>query len=390
MLTNSPGSMHELSIPKRDSVVSEKNRLLGLVFFQDEDDVAWSNINLIHSIDAITGLECRRRQDLDAIAVKLGIRSQRQLDNARQQMDPALDMLEHLIAQNTQAQYLFRTVYMGTRICTLCHNFKSSTRVEFTMQLLNALFPPYLASYPVPCIDVQEVRTVREKIYIVLMDAEVRFGGGAGKARAEAFQNDLLSQFGIGSWPAEIWPALTGYLARVESVKATYAEVFDVQEETGLGISETPALVFRVEEPDAKRDSASEPQPSGIKSILKTSSSSMSGQSVSTYGSSYSSASELMMHPLARKWFLEIDDAPSRQSNSSTRLDRDTITRSVVDACGGSSGRAPSLLRNVSGDSSVSFHSKWQPGLSRLPVPTAETIHYLHNHRCHTNDRWLF
>ncbi|CAK7239049.1 MAG: hypothetical protein STHCBS139747_000470 [Sporothrix thermara] len=68
MLASSPRSMQELSIPKRDSVSSEKNRLLGLVFFQDEDDVAWSNINLIHSIDAITGLECRRRQDLDAIA----------------------------------------------------------------------------------------------------------------------------------------------------------------------------------------------------------------------------------------------------------------------------------------------------------------------------------
>ncbi|CAK7205138.1 hypothetical protein SEUCBS139899_007903 [Sporothrix eucalyptigena] len=117
MLSNSPGSMQELNIPKRDSVSSEKNRLLGLVFFQDEDDVAWSNINLIHSIDAITGLECRRRQDLDAIADKLGIRNQRQLDNARQKMDLSLDIIELLIAQNMQAQYLFRTVFLGTRIC---------------------------------------------------------------------------------------------------------------------------------------------------------------------------------------------------------------------------------------------------------------------------------
>lgn len=117
MLSSSSGSMPELSIPKRDSITSEKNRLLGLVFFQDEDDVAWGNINLIHSIDAITALECRRRQDLDAIADKLKTHEQHPVENGQQQKDSAPIVLEQLVAQNAQAQYLFKTFYLGARIC---------------------------------------------------------------------------------------------------------------------------------------------------------------------------------------------------------------------------------------------------------------------------------
>ncbi|CAK7264919.1 hypothetical protein SEPCBS57363_001326 [Sporothrix epigloea] len=299
MLDSSAGSMPELSIPKRDSITSEKNRLLGLVFFQDEDDVAWGNINLIHSIDAITALECRRRQDLDAIADKLNHRKQHPVENT-QQTDSALNLLEQLIAQNAPAQYLFKTFFLGARICTICHHFKSNTKAEFTMQLLNALFPPYLVSYPVPCIDVKDVRTVREKVYIALLDAETRFGGGDGKARAEAFQNDLLSQIGIGSWPAEIWPALSGYLAFVESVKVTYGEVFSSQKKAGLDMSETPALIFKEERLRSRSDSATELSQVGVKSIFKNSLSSASGQSFSTYASSYSFVSEPMMHGMAK------------------------------------------------------------------------------------------
>lgn len=168
------------------------------------------------------------------------------------------------------------------------------------MQLLNALFPPYLVSFPVPCIDVKEIRTVRENIYIALLNAEARFGGGDGKARAEAFQNDLLTQIGIGSWPAEIWPALSGYLALVESVKVLYGEVFSSQKETGLDMSETPALIFKEERLCSRSDSATELSQVGVKSIFKNSLSSVSGQSFSTYASSYSFASEPVMHGMAK------------------------------------------------------------------------------------------
>lgn len=117
LLASSPGSMQELRVPRRDSISSEKCRLLGWIFLEDEDDVAWNNLSLVHSIDAITGLEWRRRQDLGAIAEKLGIRTAAQLAAARSRMDPSRDALELLVAQNTQAQWLFRTVFLGTRIC---------------------------------------------------------------------------------------------------------------------------------------------------------------------------------------------------------------------------------------------------------------------------------
>lgn len=117
VLASSLGGMQELNVPKRDNICNEKFRLITTVFFLDENEVAWDKHDLVNGIDAITGLECRRRQDLESIAEKLGIRSPGQLAIARRRMDPSLDILELLIAQNTQTEYLFRTVFLGTRVC---------------------------------------------------------------------------------------------------------------------------------------------------------------------------------------------------------------------------------------------------------------------------------
>lgn len=117
VLASSPGSMQELKVPKRDSVCEEKYHLLTTVFFVDESEVAWDKHDVVNGIDTLTGIECRRRQDLESIADRLGIRSPGQLAIARRRMDPSLDILELLIAQSTQAEYLFRTVFLGTRIC---------------------------------------------------------------------------------------------------------------------------------------------------------------------------------------------------------------------------------------------------------------------------------
>ncbi|KAL1909151.1 hypothetical protein Sste5344_005033 [Sporothrix stenoceras] len=313
VLTSSPGSMQELKVPKRDSVCEEKYHLLTTVFFVEEGEVAWDKHDLVNGIDTITGIECRRRQDLGSIAEKLGIRSPGQLAIARRRMDPSLDILELLIAQNTQAEYLFRTVFLGTRICTICHHLNENTNIEFVVQLLNALFPPYLAIYPVPCIDVQEVRAVREKIYLALMDTDIQFEGDDGGIEAAALQNDLLTQLGIDSWRTEIYPALNEYFARVESVKKAYDELHNTQdvyldcvsgdpfmeEVAHQAAMEIPAV--KVRGPDERPDSTASSQHGPIKSILKNSFSSMSAQSVSTYASSYGSGSELILHPLARE-----------------------------------------------------------------------------------------
>ena len=196
------------------------------------------------------------------------------------------------------------------------------------------------------------------------MDAETRFGGGDGKARAEAFQNDLLSRIGIGTWPADIWPALTGYLSRVESVKTIYAEIFNVQEEVGLGISDMPTLSFQVEEPDGKRDGAAELQQTGLKSILKNSSSSMSGQSFSTYASSYSSASELMLHQPARG-IAELDDPELHQMDLMLHSSSHRGNQASFD----SSKSSPPELGSTSDNSNLSY--ELQPAKTN-PQPLVE------------------
>lgn len=201
-----------------------------------------------------------------------------------------------------------------TRICiqTICHHLNDMTNIEFVVQLLNALFPPYLASYPVPCIDVQEVRAVREKIYLALMDTETQFDGEDGGIEAATLQKDLLTQIGIDSWQTEIYPALNEYFASVESVQKTYDELHNTQEAgldppgsdtadgKGLHQANTTMPIVKVRGPDERPDSTASSQSGPIRSILKTSFSSMSGQSISTYASLYGSNSELMMHPLAR------------------------------------------------------------------------------------------
>ncbi|ERS99440.1 hypothetical protein HMPREF1624_04640 [Sporothrix schenckii ATCC 58251] len=312
VLAGSISGMYDLKVPKRESIRGETYRLLTAVFFVDEEEVAWDKHDLVNGIDAITGLEYRRRQDLESIATKLGICSPGQLAIARRRMVPSLDIVELLIAQNMQAEYLFRTIFLGTRICTICHHLNENTNIQFVLQLLNALFPPYLATYPVPCIDVQEVRALRETVYLALMDSDVQFEGDDGGIEAATLQKNLLAQIGIDGYRTEVYPALIEYFARVESVKKTYEELHGTPEvgldtTTDYLVDGEPLLgadsgmpIATVRGPDERPDSTASSQHGPAKSILKNSFSSMSGETTSTYASSYGSGSELVMHPLAR------------------------------------------------------------------------------------------
>ena len=118
VLARSPGrSAQDMDMVMCSDIPAVREHLLQAIFPQDENDVVWTNLQLVNGIDTINSLEGRRRRDLDAIAAKLGICNDMQLEVARHRMDPGLDIIEPLIAQNEEAQSLFRTVYLGTRIC---------------------------------------------------------------------------------------------------------------------------------------------------------------------------------------------------------------------------------------------------------------------------------
>lgn len=168
-------------------------------------------------------------------------------------------------------------------------------------------------SYPVPCIDVQDIRALREKIYLCLMGTNTRVQGEDGGMCVTAIQKDLLSYIGIGGWTNDVWPALNDYFDRIESVQDAYALLHNTQTTCldsvgsdnpvteGTSQIEATMPLVRVRGPGEQGATAASPYLAPIKSILKTSSSSMSAQSFSTYASSYGSNSELLMHPLARE-----------------------------------------------------------------------------------------
>lgn len=117
LLTGSPGNIQELEVVKRDAFPNVRKTLMNNVFLSEEEAVTWSHVETLRGIDTLTGLECRRRQDFESIAQKLGVHTNQQLDIARHRMDPVLGQVEPLIQSNTKAQAQFRTAFLGTRIC---------------------------------------------------------------------------------------------------------------------------------------------------------------------------------------------------------------------------------------------------------------------------------
>lgn len=117
VITSSPSSIQELDVTERADVPRLTERLLSSVFCRDENAADWTKLELVDGIDAITRLEQWRRKDLDAIAEKLGFCSQAQLNLARHHKDPSLELFDALTLQHREAQALFHTVFLGTRIC---------------------------------------------------------------------------------------------------------------------------------------------------------------------------------------------------------------------------------------------------------------------------------
>ncbi|OAA59603.1 myb DNA-binding domain containing protein [Niveomyces insectorum RCEF 264] len=230
-LAGNPDTIHEAAVPTRAQLAAVHAELLATVFGADEDDVPWASLAAVHAIDTFTGLEHRRRRDLDAVADALGVRTLAQLYVARHRMDPVLDTLEPLLERNDDAQAHFRTVYLGTRICAICHHLQENVNTTFVMQLLNAFFPPYLLTYPVPCIRIDDdVRALREHVFLVLMDIQKRTNNhsrGTGYViHAEALQQALLAQMGIeGGWSGAIQPAFAAYWVHMDAAQRAYTRV---------------------------------------------------------------------------------------------------------------------------------------------------------------------
>lgn len=162
------------------------------------------------------------------------------------------------------------------------------------MQLLNAVFPPYLMSYPVPSIQVQDIRVIREQVYRILMGPKTDMGRYTN-------QQKLLSVAGIDSgWKGEVRPALATYFDLLEEARQAFSDICGdkcraATPECNGGPDAQPLEISAALDQN-QRSTNSSPKSENIRSILKMPTST-SGQSIS----SASSYSELSVHPLFRE-----------------------------------------------------------------------------------------
>ncbi len=169
------------------------------------------------------------------------------------------------------------------------------------MQLLNALFPPYLVSYPVPSLSIDEIRALRQKIYLAVMTTAHSLSAGGDLQKA------LLACAGIeGTWATGIWPTLKGYFDHVRSVQETLSEAISSRDnimgsQYSRDSGKQPSTAISGPGGGDQNTSSSSAQYMPVQPILKTSASSMSEQTLSIQGSLHASTHELAVHPLARE-----------------------------------------------------------------------------------------
>ncbi|KAF7883950.1 hypothetical protein EAF00_011262 [Botryotinia globosa] len=140
---------------------------LDRVFTKDEDQADFDQA--LTGIDYLQDLECRRREALKEVALRLKIDKQ----NWRRVLsaDPdAKKWVEDIQAQETIIEGFYATCFVDLRIWTMLHELKAHPFYKpNALAMLNTLYPPCIRDLPNDRIDREKLRKHRAKFYNLII-----------------------------------------------------------------------------------------------------------------------------------------------------------------------------------------------------------------------------
>ncbi|KAF7943154.1 hypothetical protein EAE96_011096 [Botrytis aclada] len=140
---------------------------LDRVFTKDEDQVDFDQA--LTGIDYLQDLECRRREALREVALRLKIdkHNWRRVLSA----DPdAKRWVEDIQAQETIIEGFYATCFVDLRIWTMLHELKAHPFYKpNALAMLNTLYPPCIRDLPNDRIDPDKLRKHRAKFYDLII-----------------------------------------------------------------------------------------------------------------------------------------------------------------------------------------------------------------------------
>ncbi|KAF7912508.1 uncharacterized protein EAF01_001529 [Botrytis porri] len=140
---------------------------LDKVFTKDQDQVDFDQA--LTGIDYLQDLECRRREALREVALRLKIdkHNWRRVLSA----DPdAKKWVEDIQAQETIIEGFYATCFVDLRIWTMLHELKAHTFYKpNALAMLNTLYPPCIRDLPNNRIDRDKLRKHRAKFYNLII-----------------------------------------------------------------------------------------------------------------------------------------------------------------------------------------------------------------------------
>ncbi|KAA8566188.1 hypothetical protein EYC84_008790 [Monilinia fructicola] len=143
---------------------------LDKVFTKVEELVDFSQA--LTGIDYLQDLECRRREALREVALRLKIEK----NNWRKVLssDPdAKKWVEDIQAQETIIEGFYATCFVDLRIWTMLHELKTKPFYKpNVLAMLNTLYPPCIKELPNSLIDLDKLRKHRAKFYNFVIEVE--------------------------------------------------------------------------------------------------------------------------------------------------------------------------------------------------------------------------
>ncbi|KAF5876410.1 uncharacterized protein Bfra_002814 [Botrytis fragariae] len=140
---------------------------LDKVFTKDQDQVDFDQA--LTGIDYLQDLECRRREALREVALRLKINKH----NWRRVLsaDPdAKSWVEDIQAQETIIEGFYATCFVDLRIWTMLHELKAHPFYKpNALAMLNTLYPPCIRDLPNDRIDRDKLRKHRAKFYNLII-----------------------------------------------------------------------------------------------------------------------------------------------------------------------------------------------------------------------------
>ncbi|ESZ97839.1 hypothetical protein SBOR_1784 [Sclerotinia borealis F-4128] len=149
---------------------------LDKVFTKAEELVDFSQA--LTGIDYLQDLECRRREALREVALRLKIDKNNWRKVLRADPD-ARKWVEDIQAQETMIESFYATCFVDLRIWTMLYELKTQPFYKpNVLAMLNTLYPPCIQELPNDLIDRDKLRKHRAKFYNFIIEVE-REGTGA-------------------------------------------------------------------------------------------------------------------------------------------------------------------------------------------------------------------